>query len=228
MRTHPELMLGTAMVHVLAPSNLCALCGGVVSGRDHAGVCPVCRRDLVNEQTMETFFLEDLLCGVAGEYGGVAKRALEAVKRGGNRRLLPLIAETFLSPVVYTLTQIVAAGGDPPVDGIVPVPASFAGRRQRGFDQVRLLSLRLDLPMYPILRRRRGAQQKRLSREARQINAVHRYRPTAEIGKQVTPGTRVIIVDDIVTTGASLRRCRDILREAGVEPVAAAACLITR
>jgi len=213
---------------LLAGTELCTLCGRTISPVEPCGVCAPCRRDLSAETAVETIILDRIPCCVAGEYGGTAKTVLEVIKRGGNTRILPLFAATFLEPAVHTLGTHRGVTERKGFDGIVPVPASISGRRRRGFDQTRRLAELAGFPVYPFLRRRRGAQQKRLSREQRQLNAIHEYYLPERTHDAYVPGLRVIVVDDVITTGASLRRCIEILHERGIEPVGAVACLITR
>ncbi len=107
------------------------------------------------------------------------------------------------------------------VDGLVPVPIHSSRRRKRGFNQAEILayglSERLSLPVFPdmIVRDRKTAPQKDLTAEERAENLKDAFRPGV-----MTPGVRrVLVVDDIYTTGATMDACALALRRSGIENV---------
>ncbi len=99
------------------------------------------------------------------------------------------------------------------------VPTSPRRRRERGFDQsellARALARRLDVRASGLLRRRPGPAQTGLDRAGRAAGA----------GYQVVarPGHPVLLIDDVCTTGATLRACTTALGGAGV---AVAGCVV--
>lgn len=104
-------------------------------------------------------------------------------------------------------------------------PLSQKRLRKRGYDQAELLARalasELDKPAVPVLRKARDtAEQSSLADEAaRTQNAAGAYEcadPAAVRGK------RVLLVDDIVTTGSTLSECAQILLDAGAAEVWAA------
>ena len=110
-------------------------------------------------------------------------------------------------------------------DLICWAPLSKKRRRKRGYDQAellaRVLALELDRPAVPALRKVRDtAEQSALDdKAARAQNAAGAYEiadPAAVRGK------RVLLVDDIVTTGSTLASCAQILLDAGAKEVWAA------
>lgn len=99
---------------------------------------------------------------------------------------------------------------------LVPVPASRARRRERGFNQADLLARALadaeGWPRRSLLVRRGGRRQARLGRRERAVNVRGRFR--ARPG--TAAGTRpVVLVDDVVTTGATAGACGTALRADG-------------
>ena len=115
-------------------------------------------------------------------------------------------------------------------DSITWVPLSARRLRQRGYDQARLLAEEIaassGLPCEALLEKQRDtpAQSGMGGREARRKNAAGAYRapdPARVAGK------RVLLVDDIVTTGETLRECARVLRAAGAASVTAAAAAQT-
>ena len=103
-------------------------------------------------------------------------------------------------------------------DAITPVPASAATRKQRGHNQAELLAKELanrtGLPVWPALRKQRDTlHQRGLSREQRLQNLKDAFVPAlppAEI-----QGKRILLVDDVVTTGSTLLECAHTLLRAG-------------
>jgi ComF family protein len=108
-----------------------------------------------------------------------------------------------------------------PGDLIVPVPLHPARLRHRGFNQSALLAHELgrhvQLPVADdaMQRTRNTAPQTSLGGEARRAN-VHRafYAQPARLG-----GCRVVLVDDVLTSGATMEACASALRHAGARGV---------
>ncbi|MFQ5746864.1 MAG: ComF family protein [Gemmatimonadota bacterium] len=101
---------------------------------------------------------------------------------------------------------------------LVPVPLSSARRRERGFNQARLiadiLGREIGWPVAELLRRpRTGRRQVGLGREDRMANVAGRFR----VEEMPPPAGRpVLLVDDVVTTGATAAACAAALHAAGV------------
>ena len=111
-----------------------------------------------------------------------------------------------------------------PVDLIVWVPLSKKHRRKRGYDQAELLALRVSelsgIPVLGALEKIRDTEtQSRIEKPSeRRANVLGAYRVKA--GVELT-GKRVVLVDDVVTSGATLSECASCLRMAGAESVVA-------
>ncbi len=103
-------------------------------------------------------------------------------------------------------------------DCLVPVPLHPARMRYRGFNQSQLIAQSLsqltNLPIRPLLRRTRNtAAQARQAPERRRTNVRDAF---ASVGR---PPKRIILVDDVITTGATLAACASTLRAAGAEQI---------
>ena len=110
-------------------------------------------------------------------------------------------------------------------DLVTWVPLSRRRLRERGYDQARLLARatakELDLPLTPTLVKQRNTQSQSGTGDAakRRANIAGAYRMTT--GADVT-GKRILLMDDIVTTGATLSECARVLGKAGAEQVVCA------
>jgi ComF family protein len=105
---------------------------------------------------------------------------------------------------------------------LVPVPGHPSGGRRRGFDHAGVIAARLaeltGLPVAPALRRRPARPQVGLARPQREANArgsVELRIPAARVP------SRVVLVDDVYTTGATIDACAQALRTAGASEVRA-------
>ena len=112
----------------------------------------------------------------------------------------------------------------PRFDIIVPVPLHPARQRERGFNQAgllgELLSAQTSIPAKPMLERiRYTTTQTALDRSERMENLhnAFRLRKNADVR-----GLRVLLVDDVLTTGSTLNECARILKRAGAFSVHAA------
>ena len=105
------------------------------------------------------------------------------------------------------------------------VPVSKKRRRERGYDQSYLFAREAcrcwnTAPETLLCKTRDNAAQSSLSsREERQKNVVGAY---AAANKDKIKGRRILLIDDILTTGATLRETAKVLREAGAEAVVCA------
>ena len=110
---------------------------------------------------------------------------------------------------------------------IVAVPLHPRRERERGYNQslhvARYAARKLDLPVLPLLRRTRAtARQVGLDAAARRANVVSAFE--ADVGAALGhPVDHVVLVDDVMTTGATLAACATALTGIGVGQVDAAA-----
>ncbi len=103
------------------------------------------------------------------------------------------------------------------VQGLVPVPLHRSRHRERGYNQALLLAEGLSaaagLPVLDLLRRRRRTRtQWRLGRAARRENLAGAL---AVRNPGAAAGLRLLLIDDVATTGASLEECARVLKEDG-------------
>jgi competence protein ComFC len=109
-------------------------------------------------------------------------------------------------------------------DRLVPVPLHPTRRRERGFNQAdllaELLSRRTSIPLQPVLQRIRYTKtQTAFDRAERMENLRNAFR----LRKNATvQGYRVLLIDDVLTTGSTLSECARVLKVAGAVSVHAA------
>ncbi|MEM7481575.1 MAG: ComF family protein [Acidobacteriota bacterium] len=111
----------------------------------------------------------------------------------------------------------------PPIEWVVPIPLHWRRRLQRGYNQAeaiaRPLAERLELPLIRALRRPRATPpQTGLGRRERLRNPRRSFRLSATYQQKLS-GEGVLLVDDVLTTGATLRAAAQCLRQGGVRRV---------
>ena len=115
-------------------------------------------------------------------------------------------------------------------DVIIPVPLHPARYRKRGYNQAELIarqigkSLGIHVDEKTLVRSVNTAPQKELNDKERTKNTKNAFQVTHNIVKY----KRVLLVDDIYTTGATLDACSDALTNAGAAQVYFAAVCIGR
>lgn len=106
---------------------------------------------------------------------------------------------------------------------IVPIPTISRHIRQRGYDHVQLvareLGAQLGLRVRPCLRRATTTKQRDASRCQRELQAKQAF----AVRDEVRPDVPYLIIDDIATTGATLRHAAQVLRDAGARRIWVAA-----
>ena len=198
--------------HVLhfipAFSRRCPVCGRPLLGEQ--GICMTCRRETVFSRLDGIFPLYS--------YRLWYKNLLFAWKTEGERSLSPL----FAAAAHKALCQMYGAGKVP---CLVPVPPRPGKIRRKGWDQVdelcRLLSVMFGYRVERLLVRMSGAQQKKKSIGERHVMRGV-YGPSARFTwmkrRDIIP-EEVVLVDDLITSGATACECADILKRGFVEKV---------
>jgi ComF family protein len=206
-----------AILDVLLPP-ACAACGSA-----GALLCAACLRAARPASDPACRFLaadpaiaigQDLSLALAAfAFDGPIRRALARLKYEGASRLAGPLA----TAATQSLRVLLEMTGSVP---LIPVPVHRERLRERGYNQTDLIARALGsavgLPVVDLLERvRPTTKQHRLDRAARLAN----LRAAFAVREVTGPHPSVIVVDDIVTTTATLEACASVLRAAGVRDI---------
>jgi ComF family protein len=143
-----------------------------------------------------------------GLYDGVLAEAINQLKFYGLNRLS------------VPLGRLFATMDLPRADGIVPVPLSKRGLKERGFNQslllARIVSKTSGTPLFmdTLLKKRDTPPQIGLSAKERLLNLKNAFEAKGHI-----KDLRLFLVDDVMTTGATVRECSKQLLKAGAKEI---------
>jgi ComF family protein len=191
------------------PAPQCSVCGvslaGLTSDDDHEPVCPLCKEHTYSFDRARSYALYD---------GGLI-RAILMLKF---EQMTPLGAwfARRLAELVAREREMLEA------DIVVPVPLHRQREKERGYNQAALIAkplaklLRLPYQAVLLVRTRPRPDKHLLSEEERweSVRGAFATRPGSQVDKR-----RVLLVDDVLTTGATLDACARALREAGAKSV---------
>jgi len=224
-----------AVVDFLLPPR-CAACGERI--HDHGHLCASCWPALspIAPPFCEGCGLpfehageaeEGMLCGAcyadppgfdwaraAVLYDDLGKKLVLTLKHGGEGAAVPVLARMMASAV---------AGRDD-ADVILPVPLHPRRLLKRRFNQSLLLAAAVGrqtgvpVDRFSLVRRKATPSQGPLGRKARAANMAGAFAVTDK-GKKSLRGRNILLVDDVLTTGATTSACARVLKQAGAKSV---------
>jgi ComF family protein len=223
--------LGGALLDALAVLSPVSCVG---CGRDNRALCAPCR-GLLTPQVTERRVSRDgaaLTVHCALEYGSVVRACILALKESGRTDLVGALAVPLRGAVEKARAAVavagagVRAGADADADAepeLVAVPSSRSAWRRRGYDPVRMVCRRAGYrPVRVLVHVRATRRQKSLGEEDRAQNLHNSLR-----AKRPLDGRVFLLVDDILTTGATILEASRALRAAGAEVIGAATLAYT-
>ena len=151
-----------------------------------------------------------------GHYLDPLKNIIHQMKYHGYRKLSGELGERLVGQYRAVLESF-------SIDLIVPIPLDYFREWKRGFNQAALLSdiigERLNLPVAEqrLRKVRRTKDQTKLDPFEREANMRGAFR----VDSDTLAGKRILLVDDVVTTGTTLREARRALNEAGADAILA-------
>ena len=231
--------LSARILDLLFPPH-CPICGAG-SGKDGC-LCPDCLKKYASEQKercpvcLKT--AADCVCGLAGvsrtflgdkrtvalafyhPHGTGGTRVTERLIRIFKKRYDRSLTNLFARDISGKLLLLMKASGEDPGEWIVTFPPrSSENRHKYGFDQgeaaTKSISRYTGIPWMKTLRRSGGDEQKELGRGERELNSESlRLARRADVN-----GRKIVLFDDIITTGSTVRSATDLLTDAGAECV---------
>ena len=216
----------TQVVRELIFPRRCAVCGNVI---DTAYLCPECRKGYILQKYVQYEPREEYLAGQAEpeacdvlksvlllyKYNGIIKDALHEIKFNGNTALLPLLREEAEAALPAAKLRWLGQ-----YDVITCIPTSPERRARRGF----------DLPeeiFAPLLEQRGGEFCTSVLERVRSTAPLFELAPLerrSELAgcfalspgaQRLIAGKRVLLCDDIYTTGSTMAEAASVLRRAG-------------
>ena len=191
----------------------CSLCGKEEGMGNGTGICTECERKLGYEPKVQE--TARIACFSVFPYEGETERMIRDLKYHGKRH--------FARTLGYYLARGIQEEGIE-ADWICPVPLHPKKYRQRGYNQSALiadeLAERLGLEKrYDLIIRKKDTQpQVELGKNERRKNVKDAF-----FGMVPLNGERVLLVDDVCTTGSTLYECAKVIKKYGGTPIAVSA-----
>ncbi len=207
----------------------CLVCGDPRRADEKYQLCPECREALLRLRLREqvcprcmTPLNEKGKCGfcAAGRMQGLHAAYAAYRHQGAARSLVTLLKFEFQDDAAAALASGMAQSFPAyEYDALTPVPLHPTRRRERGGNQAEILCRavgeRVGLPVLDVLARTRATRmQTRLDAARRQHNVRGAFAVTGQV-----EGLRLLVVDDVRTTGATSRACAGALMAAGARYV---------
>ncbi len=181
-------------------------------------LCLICHRGIPSDQIQCFYCLNDPPPFVQAlhlaPYGGKMKEAIQAFKYH-NQKILAVKLGALAAEKICENPDFLQS------DILIPVPLFSKKQIQRGFNQSALLAkqisrkIGIDVDFSSLVRIRNTPSQTQLNEKERRENV----RGAFQVRSQALMGERILLIDDVFTTGATIRECTHVLLQAGVKSV---------
>lgn len=214
------MKLKERILNLLFPPK-CVLCQRIL-GKEETDLCHSCRKETKAFPKPKTRIPNIAQWRSLWYYDGNVRQSLLRYKFRGKQSYSRLYGQMLALSVAQQL--------DGRFDLLTWVPISAKRKRSRGFDQtemiVRQIGQELGIPVTPLFVkiRHNKPQSGCKSREARKANVLGVYRVTEPAS---VAGKRILLVDDILTTGATVSECARVLLTAGAAQILCATVAAT-
>lgn len=183
--------------------NFCAKCGKSIEN-DRAEFCVDCRKKNHSFTQGRAVY----------EYKNEIKNSIYNFKYNNKREYVDFYSEEVVKHLGKWIDYISP-------DALIPVPLHQSKQRLRGYNQAELLAEKigekLNIPVYEnlLIRSKKTVPQKELSDNNRKKNVKKAFK----LCQNIVQLDKVVIIDDIYTTGATMDAISEVLIEAGVEKI---------
>lgn len=209
----------SAVIDLIFPPH-CIFCRSVIPSGEE--ICKKCDREIPQINAVQYMNLPEagktVSCAVPYSYDGQVRQAIIRFKFQDQKQFSGFFAEKIA-------VQIQRMYGNQKFDVVTSVPISAKRRKSRGYNQSELIARavagRLNLSYQDYLVKVKDNQeQHKLNEKERRKNVCGVYEPLHQ--KELT-GKKILLIDDIVTTGATLCECALVLLQNGAQEVVCAA-----
>lgn len=193
---------------------LCKICGKPFDPLATADICAECRPSRTNKPP------EYVALRSCFQFGGPVREAIHSYKYNGQSSWADLLSQELAR---FWLSDCSGSLQTPPCDLVTPVPLHWWRAYRRGYNQSELLanqlSLKIDVPAKVLLQRVKPTRpQVELGRDQRAENVKNAFQVN-EVIKPIISGNTILLIDDVCTTGSTLRECAKALKKGGAVAV---------
>lgn len=191
---------------------VCGFCNKII---ENGYICSECKKKIkcINEQYIpfvQTSYFDKLYCSY--EYGGVVRKKILDYKFHHKKYL----CKTFAEEIINKLCD----SKDANYDMIIAVPLSRKKQFARGYNQSELIAklvakkLKIAYRKDILIKQKHNVTQSNLNRNERFENVKNVFKTTKDLNNK-----KILLIDDIYTTGATVNECARVLKKAGAREV---------
>ncbi|MGV8145786.1 MAG: ComF family protein [Alkaliphilus sp.] len=210
------------LLELIYPSNIkCICCEGELENKIDFNICEYCNSKIKFEITSNNLYLDNehlsdsIRVFAITEYNSTIKKLIYKFKYN---------SQTYLAREMANIMARFLEDESLLFDAIVPVPLFDAKKRKRGFNQSELLSkyvsedIKIDYLNNAIVRTKNTAIMHNLTKRERRENVRGAF---SVIDSLPLLNKHILLIDDIYTTGATIKECSKIILDAGAKKVTA-------